>query len=135
VYQGQKVHLFRPSLGFLAEAQPRLKKNRRGQKAHICYQLPNKTRNLLFAICTINYLHIYIIYGDRAIIGFVDFVANRPTERHTQRLKKSYFSSACEYVKLPSSLKMPKGIFFPKFVKFQKYRHNSIHQRHIFLFK
>jgi hypothetical protein len=121
------VHLFRLSLGFLAEAQPRLKKNRRGQKAHICYQLPNKTRNLLFAICTINYLHIYIIYGDRAIIGFVDFVANRPTERHTQRPKKSYFSSACEYVKLPSSLKMPKGIFFPKFVKFQKYRHNSIH--------
>jgi hypothetical protein len=32
VYQGQKVHLFRPSLGFLAEAQPRLE-NRRGQKA------------------------------------------------------------------------------------------------------
>jgi hypothetical protein len=24
VYQGQKVHLFRPSLSFLAEAQPRL---------------------------------------------------------------------------------------------------------------
>jgi hypothetical protein len=32
----------------------------------ICYQLANKTRNLL----------IYIIYGDRTIIGFVGFVAN-----------------------------------------------------------
>jgi hypothetical protein len=32
VYQGQKVHLFRPRLSFLAEAQPRLD-NRRGQKA------------------------------------------------------------------------------------------------------
>jgi hypothetical protein len=32
VYQGQKVHLFRPSLSFLAEAQPRLE-NRREQKA------------------------------------------------------------------------------------------------------
>jgi hypothetical protein len=32
VYQDQKVHLFRPSLSFLAEAQPRLQ-NRRGQKA------------------------------------------------------------------------------------------------------
>jgi hypothetical protein len=32
VYQGQKVHLFRPGLSFLAEAQPRLE-NRRGQKA------------------------------------------------------------------------------------------------------
>jgi hypothetical protein len=31
VYQGQKVHLFCPSVGFLAEAQPRLQ-NRRGQK-------------------------------------------------------------------------------------------------------
>jgi protein-tyrosine phosphatase len=32
VYQGQNVHLFCPSLGFLAEAQPRLE-NRRAQKA------------------------------------------------------------------------------------------------------
>jgi hypothetical protein len=31
VYYGIKVHLFRPSLSFLAEAQPRLE-NRRGQK-------------------------------------------------------------------------------------------------------
>jgi hypothetical protein len=103
VYQGQKGHLFRPSLSFLAKAQPRLE-NRRGQKAllaevhiiffiinykikdtigkitnlfrinlfqidkfnstyvltifySICYQLANKTRNLLFAIPTITYLH------------------------------------------------------------------------------
>jgi hypothetical protein len=32
VYQGQKVHLFCPSLSFLAEAQPRLE-NRQRQKA------------------------------------------------------------------------------------------------------
>jgi hypothetical protein len=31
MYQGQKVHLFRPCLSFLAEAQPRLE-NRRGQR-------------------------------------------------------------------------------------------------------
>jgi hypothetical protein len=31
MYQGQKVHIFCPSLSFLAEAQPRL--NKRGQKA------------------------------------------------------------------------------------------------------
>jgi hypothetical protein len=31
VCQGQKVHLFRPSLSLLAEAQPRLK-TRQGQK-------------------------------------------------------------------------------------------------------
>jgi hypothetical protein len=35
VYQGQKVHVFCPSLSFLAEAQ---------------LELGNKTRNLLFAI-------------------------------------------------------------------------------------
>jgi hypothetical protein len=28
-----------------------------------------------------------------------------------QRPKKSYFSSACEYVKLPFSLKVPKKLF------------------------
>jgi hypothetical protein len=47
MYQCQKVHLFRPSLSFLAEAQPRLE-NRRGQKAPF----------------------------ERTIIGFVGFVAN-----------------------------------------------------------
>jgi hypothetical protein len=48
----------------------------------ICYQLANKTRNLLFAI----HLLIYIIYGDRTIIGLVSFVANllnRPTDGAT----------------------------------------------------
>jgi hypothetical protein len=39
---------------------------------NICYQFANKTRNLLFAM----QLLIYIIYGDRTIIGFVGFVAN-----------------------------------------------------------
>jgi hypothetical protein len=46
------------------------------------------------------------------MIGFVGFVAdllNRPTDRrHGQRPKKSYFSSAYEYVKLPFSLRVHK---------------------------
>jgi hypothetical protein len=33
MYQGQKVHIFRSSLEFLAEAQPRFE-NRKGQKVH-----------------------------------------------------------------------------------------------------
>jgi hypothetical protein len=102
VYQSQKVHLFRPNLSFLAEAQPRLE-NRRGQKrsleklqvyfvsiffkyVHIYYILiniffANKTRNLL----------IYIIYGDRTTIGFVGFVANllnRLTDGATVSVRK-----------------------------------------------
>jgi hypothetical protein len=119
VCQGQKAHLFRPSLSFLVEAQPRLE-NRRGQKAFFSkgaqlqskrhhwknykfilylptnsfsvffYQFATKTRNLLFAI----QLLIYIIYDDRTIIGFVGLLVKRP--------KKSYFSVACEYVKLHS---------------------------------
>jgi hypothetical protein len=43
---------------------------------------------------------MYLIYGDRTIIGFVGFAASSVKVRP----KKSYFSSACEYVKLPFSL-------------------------------
>jgi hypothetical protein len=61
--------------------------------------LANKTRNLLFA----RQLLIYIIYGDRTIIGFVGFVANLlniSTDGATvTHPKKSYFSSACEYLR------------------------------------
>jgi hypothetical protein len=72
----------------------------------------NKTRNLLFAI----QLLIYIIYGDRTIMGFVGFVANllnRLTDgarsaSEKVRPRKSYFSPACEYIKLPFSLRGPK---------------------------
>jgi hypothetical protein len=49
----------------------------------ICYQLANKTRNLQ--------LLIYIIYGDRTIIGFVGFVANllnSPTDGATVSVRK-----------------------------------------------
>jgi hypothetical protein len=63
MYQCQKVHLFRPSLSFLAEAQPRLK-NRLGQKA-------------LF---------------ERTIMGFVGFVANllnSSTDGATVTVRKS----------------------------------------------
>jgi hypothetical protein len=51
-----------------------------------------------------NYSFRYIIYGDSTIIGFVGFIVNLPNRstdrRHGQSPKKSYFSSACEYVKL-----------------------------------
>jgi hypothetical protein len=53
----------------------------------ICYQLVNKTRNLLFAM----QLLIYIIYGGRTIIGFVGFIANllnRPTDAATVSVRK-----------------------------------------------
>jgi hypothetical protein len=64
-------------------------------------QLANKTRNLLFAI----QLLIYIIYGDRTIIGFVGLL-DRPTDSATVSVKKS--ASDCEYVKLPFSFRVPK---------------------------
>jgi hypothetical protein len=34
------------------------------------------------------------------------------TDQHGHRPKKSYFSSACEYVKLPFSLRVPKIIIY-----------------------
>jgi hypothetical protein len=53
------------------------------------YQLPTK-REIYYM--QYNYVLIYIIYGDRTIIGFVGFVVNllnRPTDGTTvQRLKK-----------------------------------------------
>jgi hypothetical protein len=51
----------------------------------IFYQLANKTRNLLFS----THLLIYIIYGDRAIIGFVANLLNRPTDGATVSVRKS----------------------------------------------
>jgi hypothetical protein len=116
------------SLSFLAEAQPRLNKRRQRhflaevhitffkQKTFILYLdlhinnffivfLYHKTKTLLFAI----QLLMYIIYGDRTIIGFVGLVVNLLTDQQMaphQRRKKSYFSFPCEYtyVKLPFSL-------------------------------
>jgi hypothetical protein len=122
VYHGQRVHVFRPSLSFLAEAQPRLEKQARTKGTfwqrctlnflgdHMNYKAKDiigKITNLfciyLFQIHTLlihniniffivfvislptklqtyyvfaTQLLIYIIYGDRTIIGFVGFVAN-----------------------------------------------------------
>jgi hypothetical protein len=64
MYQCQKVHLFRPSLSFLAEAQPRLE-NRRGQKAPF----------------------------ERTIIGFVGFLLNRSTDGATVSVPKNLYIS------------------------------------------
>jgi hypothetical protein len=87
------VHLFRPSLSFLAEAQPRLKTSE--DKRHFLaevhiefFKLLNKTR-FFFIYNTITY--IYIVYGDRTIIGFVGFVdnlLNRPTDGATVSVRK-----------------------------------------------
>jgi hypothetical protein len=51
VYQGQKVHLFRPSLSFLAEAQPRLQ-NRRGQKARTTKQKTSLEKLQIYFVST-----------------------------------------------------------------------------------
>jgi hypothetical protein len=102
VYRGQKVHLFRPSLSFLAEAQPRPKtgEDKRNflTQVHIeflgdCAKYKANKINLLLgvhintffnSICQslptkleiyCYYLH-HLFYGDRTIIGFVGFVAN-----------------------------------------------------------
>jgi hypothetical protein len=58
---------------------------------------------------------MYIIYGDRTIIGFVGFVANllnrkqRAPRSASQKVrpKKSYFSPACEF-----SLRALKKVLF-----------------------
>jgi hypothetical protein len=124
VYQGQKVHLFRPSLSFLAEAQQRLE-NRRGQKAEVrikFFRRPQKlqtkdiiakitnlfcissryiltiffivffislpTKREIYYIRICNYILIYIIYGDRTIIGFVVNLPNSPTDGATVSVRK-----------------------------------------------
>jgi hypothetical protein len=51
----------------------------------MCYQLANKTGNLLFVL----QLLMYIIYGDRTIVGFVVAnLLNRSTNGASQRPKK-----------------------------------------------
>jgi hypothetical protein len=55
VYQGQKVHLFHPSLSFLAEAQPRFE-NRPGQKT---------------LLGTLNFLGDRTNYIAKGIIGII----------------------------------------------------------------
>jgi hypothetical protein len=62
---------------------------------NFCYQLANKTRNLLFAIQLCMYLPTYLHY-----------LWSAPEK---VRPKKNYFSSVCEYVKLPFSLRVPKN--------------------------
>jgi hypothetical protein len=68
------------------------------------------TKGTLWQRCTLNFL------GDRtnhkAKDGYVGFVSNLLNRgRHGQRPKKRYFSSACEYVKLPVSIRVPKKVF------------------------
>jgi hypothetical protein len=75
----------------------------------ICYQLANKTRNLLLA----KQLLIYIIYDDKTTIGFVGFVANllnRSTDCATVSVRKrvTFRPFVSRYLKLPFSLRVPK---------------------------
>jgi hypothetical protein len=82
----------------------------------ICYQLVNKTRNLLFAI---QLSTIYIIYGDRTIIGFVGFVANLLTDGATVSVRKGASGKELLFVvKLPFLLRMPKNCFIYLFRNF-----------------
>jgi hypothetical protein len=97
MYQGQKVHLFRPSLGFLTEAQPRLKTGE--DERHFLAEV-----HILFLDDRTNY---------KQKTSFVANLLNIPTDGATVasekvRPKKSYFSSACDYVKLSFSLSIPK---------------------------
>jgi hypothetical protein len=98
VYQSQKVHPFCPSLSFLAEAQPRLDTGE--DKRHFLAKDIGKISNLFciyvfqmdkfINICQqnqkftmylqYNYILIHITYDDRAIIGFVANLLNRPTD-------------------------------------------------------
>jgi hypothetical protein len=67
----------------------------------------------------INLLLIYIIYGDRTIIGFVGLVVNllnKLTDGATVSARKSYFLSACEYVKLSFSLQVLKKMLIINFL-------------------
>jgi hypothetical protein len=56
VYHGQRVHVFRPSLSFLAEAQPRLEKQAR-------------TKGTFWQSCTLNFLGDHMNYKAKDIIG------------------------------------------------------------------
>jgi hypothetical protein len=72
------VHLFRPSLCFLAEAQPRLA-NRLGQKARFLINI---------YILTI-FLIVFVINLPTTMIGFVVNLLNRPTDGATVSVRKS----------------------------------------------
>jgi hypothetical protein len=73
------VHLFRPSLSFLAEAQPRLETSGDNRDSlaemHITFFISLLTKLEIYYLQYLLLL-IYIIYGDRTIIGFVGFIAN-----------------------------------------------------------
>jgi hypothetical protein len=60
--------------------------------ADICYQLANKTRNLLFA----KQLLIYIIYG----VGFVANLLNRLTDGATVSVRKNESEKELLFVRL-----------------------------------
>jgi hypothetical protein len=90
------VHLFRPSLSFLAEAQPRHFWQR------CTLNLLTHINNFLYSIFY-QQLLIYLIYGDRIIIGFVGFVVNLPnrlTDGSTVSVRKSASEKELCFVRL-----------------------------------
>jgi hypothetical protein len=99
------MYLFRPRLTFLAEAQPRRESvtlnflgDRTNYKAKdIIGIITNLCCIYLFQI---DKLLIYIIYGDRTIIGFVGFVVNRPTDGATVCVRKSASEKELLFVRL-----------------------------------
>jgi hypothetical protein len=98
VYQGQKVHLFRSSLGFLAEAQSR-HENSRGRRhflAHMKFlgdRTNDKTKDIIGKIT--NLFCIYLFQIDKFINKyvltiFVVFVIRMPTKLEIYYLQYNY---------------------------------------------
>jgi hypothetical protein len=96
---------------------------------------------LIVFVISLTKLETYYVYftinDDKAIIGFVGFIPNllnRRTDGITISVRKSYFSFAYEYVKLPFSLRVPKGdIFGEKHFcrwKFVSFTFRNINEKH-----
>jgi hypothetical protein len=92
----------------------------------ICYQLVKKLE--------IYYLQYNYLFTQFMVIGFVaslhtdQQMAPRSASEKV-RPKKSYFTSACEYVKLPFSLRVPKKFFlsFINYLLFFKFTLFCVH--------
>jgi hypothetical protein len=67
MYQGQKLHLFSPSLSFLAEAQPRLE-TRQGQKVLLGDRTKYKAKDIIEKMT--NLFCIYLFQIDELINAY-----------------------------------------------------------------
>jgi hypothetical protein len=67
MYQGQKLHIFSPSLSFLAEAQPRLE-NSQGQKVLLGDRTKYKAKDIIKKMT--NLFCIYLFQIDKFINAY-----------------------------------------------------------------